>query len=137
MPNGQPAQLANLKSFRPGHVPKPATRSRRTDRALKLFRNMTPDAAAYAARVLADENEHTSYRLKAMECILTYGMPKNLDELLAKAWGEGGARAFMTVEFVRPGERSEHGAFGDGSVPVDVEVKPNGHGTFAVSFGDK
>jgi hypothetical protein len=121
MPNGQPTQLANLK---PAWQPGTATQSRRsvkTDRAIKTFRNLTPEAAAYAGRVLRDEGESTRCRLQAMEAILRYGMPKNLEELLAKAMGEGG-RAYMRVEFVRPGDDA-------------VDVKPNGHGTFEVSFG--
>jgi len=124
MPNGQPNQLANLhEPFLPGNKHAGSRRSVKTDRAIKTFRNLTPEAAEYAARVLRDEGESTRYRLQAMEAILRYGMPKNLEELLAKAMGEG-ARAYMRVEFVRPGDDA-----------VDVNAKPNGHGTFEVSFG--
>lgn len=124
MPNGQPAQLANLKPFQPGNRPASSRRSRRTDRAIKTFRFLTPEAADYAGRVLRDEGESTRYRLQAMEAILRYGMPKNLEELLAKAMGEG-ARAYMRVEFIRPGDNAS-----------DLDAKPNGHGgTFEVSFG--
>jgi len=122
MPYGQPNQLANLHApFLPGNKRGGSRRSVKTDRAIKTFRNLTPEAAEYAARVLRDEGESTRYRLQAMEAILRYGMPKNLEELLAKAMGEGG-RAYMRVEFVRPGDDA-------------VDVKPNGHGTFEVSFG--
>jgi hypothetical protein len=124
MPNGQPAQLANLHApFLPGNAHGGARRPAKTDRAIKTFRSLTPEAAKYAARVLRDETESTRYRLQAMEAILRYGMPKNLEELLAKAMGEGG-RAYMRVEFVRPGDDAH-----------DVNAKPNGHGTFEVSFG--
>ena len=123
MPNGQPAQLANLRpAWQPGE-PRQHRRTIKTDRAIKIFRSLTPEAAEFAARVLRDEGESTRYRLQAMEAILRYGMPKNLEELLAKAMGEG-ARAYMRVEFVRPGDDA-----------VDVNAKPNGHGTFEVSFG--
>lgn len=115
-----PASLANLTApFAPSN--KLPRRSGKTDRAIRLFRDLTPEAALYAGRVLRDEEESTRYRLQAMEAILRYGMPKNLEELLAKAMGDG-TRAFMRVEFVRPGDTS-------------VDATPNGHGTFEVSFG--
>lgn len=120
MPNGRPAQLANLQpAWGPGG-PTSTRRSRKTDRAIRIFRDLTPEAALYAGRVLRDEEESTRYRLQAVEAILKYGMPKNLEELLAKAMGDG-TRAFMRVEFVRPGDTS-------------VDARPNGHGTFEVSF---
>lgn len=125
MPNGQPAQLANLQPpWLPGGPPKSPRRSAKTDRAIKKFRALTPEAANYAGRVLRDEGEATRYRLQAMEAILRYGMPKNLDEALAAAMGEGG-RVYMRVEFIRPGDNA-----------ADLDAKPNGHGgTFEVSFG--
>lgn len=125
--NGNPTSLANLKHFEPGNKvhEKGSRRSNDTEKAITAFRKLTPEAAAYAGRILRDETESTGYRLKAMEAILKYGMPRKLEEILAKTLGEG-TRAFMRVEFVRPGDDA-----------VDLDAKPNGHGgTFEVTFGN-
>lgn len=124
--NGNPTSLANLKPWRAGDQPtNNPRRSTDTEKAIKAFRKLTPEAADYAGRILRDETESTGYRLKAMEAILKYGMPRKLEEILAKSLGEG-TRAFMRVEFIRPGDDAK-----------DLDAKPNGHGgTFEVTFGN-
>src|SRR5690349_368634 len=66
--------IATIKPFQPGN--RAPRRSRHTDRAIRLFRALTPEAAEYAAKVLRDEAEDTRHRIKAAEIILQHGMPK-------------------------------------------------------------
>ena len=54
----------------------PSRRSNGQLRALRLSRKLCPDAILFAGKVLKDEGEDTSRRLKAAEIILLHGMPK-------------------------------------------------------------
>jgi hypothetical protein len=74
VPNGTPAQLANLKPFQNGNMAR--RRSANVDRALREYRKLTPEAARFVGKVLRDEGEETRLRLKAAEIIALHGMPK-------------------------------------------------------------
>jgi len=77
MPNGQPAQLANLRpAWKAGSAPPGSRRSRDVDRALREYRKLTPEAAKFVGKVLRDETEDTRLRLKAAEIIALHGLPK-------------------------------------------------------------
>ena len=97
MPNGQPAQLANLKPpwRRRNKAPR---RSRDVDRALREYRKLTLEAAKFVGKVLRDETEDTRLRLKAAEIIALHGMPKG-DAAQRALEGLDGVNS-IKVEFV-------------------------------------
>jgi hypothetical protein len=81
MPYGTPAQLANLKSWKPGAAPKGGRRSAAVAKALRALREACPRCVELLIGIVRDETEHTALRLKAVELILKYGMPKGAAEI--------------------------------------------------------
>lgn len=77
MPNGQPAQLANLRSYTPGNGPKDprARHSRHVDRAIRFIRKCTPETAEFVVGVMRDPEQPIMARLRAAELILNRTIP--------------------------------------------------------------
>lgn len=118
MPNGQPAQLANLRPpWEPGTQPKPGARY--IERMINRGNQYAPQAIAIIGRVMKDEEQPMSLRLRAAEYIVDKTWPKP-----AAGSGEvtiGGVEGadWLDVRFHFPGS----------------DTKPNGHAeTVRVSF---
>jgi hypothetical protein len=124
MPNGQPAQLANLRpAWKRGDAPKAGRRSLDVDRAIRIARKHSPEAISFAVECMRDAGAAWSERLKAVQIVLAAGLPKDPDAI-NKALGESDGPRYLEIVFVKPGEVIEH------------QPKPNGNGTgtFAVTF---
>lgn len=117
--------LANLTPFQPGNTAGTGAnrRSRYVDRTLTMARKGCPKAMKLALDLIDDEEASMRYRLKAAEIVLEAGLPRDLDKALDTMLG---GRTLMRIEFIRPGDNA-----------TDVDAKPNGHGTFEVSFGSQ
>src|SRR3982751_757154 len=120
MPNGQPAQLANLRPIQPGQ--KIANRtSAMTLKALGKCRRVAPEMVDLLVGFARDPSEASNIRVKCAEIILDKALPS--PRARADQTGEGGPTlSLLEVVFVRPGETLE-------------AAKGNGH-TFAVSFDE-
>jgi len=116
MPNGQPAQLANLKPWKRGNsAPR---RSRDVDRALREYRKLTLEAAKFVGKVLLDEGEDTRLRLKAAEIIAQHGLPRDSSASRRDLIDRGISN--LRVEFVRADGSTV--SFNDQAPPAIIEV---------------
>lgn len=77
MPNGQPAQLANLRPYTSENGPKgPSARhSGHVDRAIRFIRKCTPETAEFVVSVMRDPEQPIMARLRAAELILNRTIP--------------------------------------------------------------
>jgi len=123
MPNGQPAQLANLNPFKPGNTA--SRRSAFPDRALRLARRTTVEAIETAIKCMRDSDAPWPERMAGVKVILAEGLPKKRDAFEALFAAAASGYGFIEVRFVRPGD---HAAV--------IEAKPNGHApdTFRIEY---
>jgi hypothetical protein len=105
MPNGQPAQLANLRPWRPGAAPKGGRRSVDVDRAIRLARKYSPQAVEFIASVMLDPEQPTALRLKAAEVIIDKAIPKSAGSGAMNLDAKGITN--LRVEFVSGNQREE------------------------------
>lgn len=86
MPNGQPAQLANLRPWTPATAPrgKRARRSADVDKAIRLLRKLAPKAVDVIASIMLDPKQPTAMRLRAAEIILDKTWPKGAPEIITE-----------------------------------------------------
>jgi hypothetical protein len=89
MPNGQPAQLANLTHFKPGH--KTPRYAASVVKSIAECRKVSPEMVEFTIGVVRDPEAPIAIRLKAAELILERALPKRDNSLTAQfALGEGG-----------------------------------------------
>jgi hypothetical protein len=99
MPNGQPAQLANLRPFKPGN--RAPRRSADVDRAIRLARKHSLEAILLAVECMRDAEAAWPERLKAVQLILNAGLPKDPDAT-DRALDENRGFDFLEIRFVSP-----------------------------------
>lgn len=119
MPNGQPAQLANLQpAFGPKNL---APRSSaHVLRSITKCRKLSPETVDIVAAIMRDPNEPSTVRLRACEIILDKAIPGPRARDDRSGSEERPRLQFIEVIFHDPKEA--------------LQAKPNGHDTFAVSF---
>jgi hypothetical protein len=99
MPNGQPAQLANLQRFQPGH--KAPRYSAAVVKAITECRKVSLEMVGIVLDVARDPETPVAVRLKAAELILERALPKRENSLAAQfALGEGAS--VIRIEIVDP-----------------------------------
>jgi hypothetical protein len=97
MPNGQPAQIANLKPWQAGNTAR--RRSRDVDRAITRMRQWSPLAVKCCVKVIQDENEPTALRLKAAIAIIDKAIP-NAGASAAWNMDSEGGTPLLRISFV-------------------------------------
>lgn len=117
MPNGQPAQLANLRpQWQPGEQPKPGPRY--IERMLARGNRVAPQAMALIARTINDPEVPIEQRLSCAKYVVDKHWPKPIGGGEVTIGGIDGAD-WLDVRFHFPGS----------------DTKPNGHAeTVRVSF---
>jgi hypothetical protein len=116
MPNGQPAQLANLKTFQPGH--KAPRYSAAVIKAITECRKVAPEMVGFTIGVVRDPEAPIAIRVKCAELILERALPKRENSLAAQfALGDGALT--VRLEIVD--------AANDRHEPETITITPNGH----------
>ena len=107
MPNGQAAQLANLRPpFAPGNKHGGVTRSLAIDQAIREVRRWSPRAVAFLGKVMEDKKEATSDRIRAAIALLDKVIPNASVSDGSRMLGMNGAN-MLRIEIVSPEGTSE------------------------------
>jgi hypothetical protein len=125
MPNGQPAQLANLRPAQPGN--KLGAQSKFALTALRRCRKLSPESVNILAKLMRDETEPSAIRLRAAEIILNKALPSPKVRDDSDTTTEATGLRFLEVIFVKPGETLE-------AVRTANGLNGGSAGTFAVRF---
>lgn len=122
-PNGN---LTNLKPFKSGHKSPRASAAKL--RALTGARLAFPEMVDIAIAIARDIEEPTLARLKPVESVLCMAFPTK--SIQADEFTERPGTRFLDVVLVHRSEKEVRAA-------EQVEARPDGRGTFSVSFGAK